>query len=75
MKGTGSYSDVYRVRRLSDNKEYALKKVHIKPPLSQHVGKIKQVEWERKREFTKWSPNSCLNKVIFLNENMIGTKT
>jgi NIMA (never in mitosis gene a)-related kinase len=27
--GTGSYSEVYRVRRLSDNKEYALKKVNL----------------------------------------------
>jgi NIMA (never in mitosis gene a)-related kinase 1/4/5 len=25
--GTGSFSEVYRVRRISDNREYALKKV------------------------------------------------
>ena len=27
--GTGSFSEVYRVRRISDNREYALKKVNM----------------------------------------------
>ena len=44
--GTGSYSDVYRVKRLSDNKEYALKKVFNISKYN-YSGKTKQTQWKR----------------------------
>ena len=40
--GTGSYSEVYRVRRITDNKEYALKKVRVIYPY--RLGEYEQVD-------------------------------
>ena len=58
--GTGSYSDVYRVKRLSDNKEYALKKVFNIVKYN-YSGKTKQTQWKREGQFTQWSSNTSFH--------------
>ena len=47
LPGEGAYSVVYRVRRLSDGQEYALKKVKMIKLITEHpIGKIwKDGEW------------------------------
>lgn len=48
--GDGAYSEVFKVKRMTDGKVYALKKVSFNTTSNNHIGKNRQVVVEGKRE-------------------------
>ena len=79
VTGEGAFSTVYKVKRLSDGQEYALKKVRInKNELSffksfmelteSYKGENGEIDWKRKTKCTQWSENPCIYPVsLFIN--------
>lgn len=62
--GDGAFGQVFKVKRLSDNQEYALKKVFSLFKLT-FIGKINQLIRKRKRKCTKWNKNFSFSSVWY----------